>query len=399
MNITKKNAQLYFSLILALFWIIFGLMLGVVTVYLQAQGFSNSQIGLILGTVYLASTVLQPALAAIFDRTGKPLRFCLAAAYGVVTALTGTLLFLKPAGAALAVNIVLLFALKSALQSSVNSLVQSFELAGTPVNFGLARGVGSLAYGVIVAVAGVALEKVSPLLLPGSYLGLLVLMILLLALPKMNDCVPEKKAKTAGNRADRVALKHPCFVLFLIASGCFSLNAVVNGSFMLQIMQQMGGNSAEYGLATSIPAVLEFPAMILYSRFARRFGENRLLVVSGWAWFVKNALILMARSPEAIYAAQALQFISYALFIPGVVRYISAILPEEDFLKGQSLYGSAYTLGSVIATFFGGMLLDAVGVHNTLAIAQVFSFLGALLLSISVKQSAQLVRGGKRIKG
>ena len=107
----------------------------------------------------------------------------------------------------------------------------------------------------------------------------------------------------------------------------------------------------------------------------------------------------MARSPEAIYAAQALQFISYALFIPGVVRYISAILPEEDFLKGQSLYGSAYTLGSVISTFFGGMLLDAVGVHNTLAIAQAFSFLGALLLSISVKQSAQLVRGGKRITG
>lgn len=390
MTITKKNAQLYYSLILGMFWLIFGLMLGVVTVYLQALGYSNSQIGLILGMVYLTSTVLQPALAALFDRTGKPLRFCLAAAYGVVMLLTGTLMLLPLKGAALAVNLVLLFALKSALQSSVNSMVQSFDLAGMPVNFGFARGVGSLVYGVIVAIAGVALEKVSPLLLPGSYLGLLILMILLLILPKMDDRAPQRSGRQNGKPADRAALSRPCFVLFLIASGCFSLNAVVNGSFMLQIMQKMGGNSAEYGLATSIPAILEFPAMILYSRFARKCGENRLLVLSGWAWFVKNAVILMARTPEAIYAAQALQFVSYALFIPGVVRYIRKILPEEAFLKGQSLYGSAYTMGSVIATFFGGMLLDAVGVQNTLAIAQVFSFMGALLLSISVRQSASL---------
>ena len=395
MTITRKNAQLYYSLILGLFWVIFGLMLGVATVYLQAQGYSNSQIGLTLGIIYLTSTVLQPLLAALFDRMGKPLRMCVAAAYGVVTLLTGTLLFLQPEGAALAVNLVLLFALKSALQSSINSMVQSFELAGTPVNFGLARGIGSLSYGVIVAIAGVVLEKVSPLLLPGSYLGLLILMILLLALPKMDDRVPEKKAKQKGEKKGSAALSHPCFVLFLIASACFSLNATVNGSFMLQIMQKMGGNSAEYGLATSIPAVLEFPAMILYSWFARRAGENRLLVVSGWAWFVKNGLILLARSPEAIYAAQALQFVSYALFIPGVVRYISSILPEEAFLKGQSLYGSAYTLGNVIASFSGGVLLDAVGVNNTLAIVQVFSFLGALLLSISVKKSVQLTRAKK----
>lgn len=386
MTITKKNAQLYFSLILGMYWMIFGLMLGMVSVYLQAQGYSNSQIGLTLGCVYTLSTILQPALAALFDRTGKPLRRCIAAAYVVIALLTASVLFLPLSAYALTINLVALFALKSALQSIVNSLVQTFEHAGFTVNFGAARGLGSLIYGLVIAAAGIALETVSPLLLPFVYLALTALMLLLLILPKMNDSAPlqRKEKQTAAGRA---GLSSPAFVLFLIASISFSLNAVVNGSFMLQIMQELGGNSAEYGMATSIAAFLEFPAMLLYSRFSKRFGNNRLLVLSGWAWFAKNGLILLARTPEAIYAAQLLQFISFAFFIPAEVRYVGQILPAEAFLKGQSLFGSAYTAGSVIAAFFGGALLDIVGVRSTLLIAQSFSLLGAILLTVSVKKS------------
>lgn len=117
----------------------------------------------------------------------------------------------------------------------------------------------------------------------------------------MNDAAPVRRNnRLHGNRA---GLTSPAFLLFLISSTCLSLNAVMNGSFMLQIMQELGGGSTEYGLATSIPAILEFPAMLLFSRFSKRFGNERLLVFSGWAWFVKNGLILLARSPEAIYAS------------------------------------------------------------------------------------------------
>lgn len=387
MTITRKNAQAYFSSILSLFWLIFGLMLGVISVYLQAHGFTNTQIGLILGTINLLSTVLQPSLATIFDRTGRPLRRCLAVSYGVLLLLSASLLLLPLPRPLLLVNIVALFALKSSLQPNVNALVQTFEHAGFPVNFGAARGMGSLTYGIIIAIAGAALERISPLLLPASYIGLLALFILLLTIPKMDDSAPINRTRRV--QTDRAGLSSPAFILFLIASTCFSLNAVMNGSFMLQIMQGLGGGSTEYGLATSIPAILEFPAMLLFSRFSRRFGNERLLVFAGWAWFAKNGLILLARSPEAIYAAQLLQFVSYAFFIPGVVDYIAKILPAESFLKGQSLYGSAYTIGSVIAVFFGGTLLDRFGVHTTLTMAQCFSLIGAVLLTLSVRAAGR----------
>lgn len=386
MKITPRNAQLYFSSILSLFWIILGLMLGMITVYLQAHGFSNSEIGWILAAVNLTSTLLQPALAAIFERSGQPLRRCIAACYALIAVLAAIVFLIPMPTPALLAFLWAMFALKSSMQSSVNSLVQSFEQIGCPVNFGVARGIGSLVYGVVVAIAGAALEKISPLMLPAAYIGFVLAFVLLLVIPKMGDRAPVRRK--AGSGTDRAALRQPAFILFLVASAFFSLNAVMNGSFMLQIMQSLGGNSAEYGLATSIAAWLEFPAMLLYSRFCKRFGENRLLVLSGWAWFAKNGLILLARSPEAIYAAQMLQFFSFALFIPGVVRYIAKILPEDVFLRGQSLYGSAYTAGSVVAVFFGGVLMDAAGVYNTLLIAQTFSFLGAILLTLSVRLSS-----------
>ena len=390
MKITRKNAQRYFSVILSVYWTIYGLMFGFVSVYLQTLGYSNSGIGLTLGFSYLLSTLLQPVIAVVFNRTGKSLHFCLAVCFCALSLLSAALLLPKFPGAA--ALIVFIYALQSALQPSVNSLVQTFELAGLPVDFGAARGIGSLAYGAVTAAAGLALEHISPLLLPACYLAVMLGMVVLLALPRLPERQrPCRRADEPGSSAHSTAA-HPCFILFLIASACFSLNAVVNGSFMLQIMQQIGGGSAELGLAVSIPAVLEFPAMLLYSRFARRFGENRLLVLSGWAWFVKNGMILLASSPEAIYAAQLLQFVSYAFFIPGVVRYIARVLPPSAFLKGQSMYGSAYTAGSVIAVFFGGLLLDAVGVTSTLAIAQCFSFTGAILLTLSVRKSANCAR-------
>lgn len=387
MKINRKNAQGYFSLILILFWVIYGLMFGFASVYLQALGYSNSRIGATLGFAYLLSTFLQPMIASAFDRSGKSLRTCLAFCYGLLTLLSAALLLPHRLGAVVPVNIVVVFALQSALQPSINALVQTFELAGLPVNFGAARGIGSLAYGAVTAAVGIALERISPLLLPAWYLAIMLVMILLLAVPRMSDGARALRRSIDRSTPGAACYTRPCFVLFLIASTCFSLNAVVNGSFMLQIMQQIGGGSSELGLAVSIPAVLEFPAMLLYSRFTRRFGEDRLLILSGWAWFVKNGMILLARSPEAIYAAQLLQFVSYAFFIPGVVRYIDKVLPPEAFLKGQSLYGSAYTAGSVIAVFSGGLLLDAMGVTGTLAVAQCFSFLGAILLTVSVYKS------------
>ena len=59
-----RSATPYYALIQGLYWAIFCLMVGFASVFLLDRGFTNGQIGLILGLSYLLSAVLQPVVGA-----------------------------------------------------------------------------------------------------------------------------------------------------------------------------------------------------------------------------------------------------------------------------------------------------------------------------------------------
>ena len=127
--------------------------------------------------------------------------------------------------------------------------------------------------------------------------------------------------------------------------------------------------------------------MILYRRFADKVGNRRLLAFAGWMWALKNFLIMLAPSVYLIYAAELLQFVGYAIYVPVGVRYIAHTLPESEFLKGQALVGSASTAGYLIAGFVGGPMIDLVGLSATLWGVQLFSVGGVLLFTCAMTKS------------
>ena len=152
-------------------------------------------------------------------------------------------------------------------------------------------------------------------------------------------------------------------------------------------MQNIGGDSHNLGIAIAIASLVEFPAMCLFSHVNKRIGEHDLLMISAWAWFAKNIVILFANRPGIIYIAEILQFCSYGLYIPAIVQFVGRVFPGRDNLIGQASVGSAYTTGSVIATFLGGKLLDAAGVSATLLVITVVTLTGAVLFTVSTSFS------------
>ena len=86
--------------------------------------------------------------------------------------------------------------------------------------------------------------------------------------------------------------------------------------------------------------------------------------MAAWVWVVKDVLTALATSPAMLYAISLLQFASYAFYVPAAVEYVSDALPQQDFLAGQALVGTAFTLGSLAATFIGGWMLDLLGVRG-----------------------------------
>lgn len=385
LNLQKKNAQILYTAIQSLFWLTYGLMFAFAAVYLQGRDFSNSGIGIVLGCSYGLSTILQPAVASLFARKDIQVEQGMCRIYLLIIALAILLLALPLPKIGVAPVVVLIFSLESALQPSVDTLARRWSNMGYPVNYGASRGFGSLLYAGMTAGMGMLLQKISAQIIPLFYLGTMAASVLILKTIRIPQISTEKNEKTTFYPR-KIRCDNSRFMLVLIGISCLSLGHVLVDNFMLQIMQNIGGNSGNLGIAISIASLVEFPAMLMYSSLSKRFGADRLLVFSAWAWLLKNLMILLAPSPGMIYLAEIMQFASYGIYIPASIEYIAQIFPAETNLKGQSFAGSAYTVGSVIATFMGGILLDALGIGNTLKIMVGITLLGAILFSISIRK-------------
>ena len=173
----------------------------------------------------------------------------------------------------------------------------------------------------------------------------------------------------------------------LLAAGTllFFSHSFLSG-YMLQIVQNVGGGSGDMGMLTGWVAVLELPTMFLFERLLRRFSCGGLLRFAAVFFAVKNLSALAAGSVGGLYAAMGFQLISYALFIPASVRFAGQLSDPGGANRAQAYVTTATTFGSVCASGFGGLLIDALGVRAALAVTAGSACLGALVMVLGLRE-------------
>ena len=389
-RVTQKNATAFYAVIQALYYCSLALISGYASAYLLNRGFTNGQIGVLLGIGNLCAVGLQPLAALVVSRTGIRIGKVVIGTNAVIAALALALLLLPFSGAVFCVTYALIFLLTQSMSSSINSLYRGYHERGTKISFGVARGFGSAAYSTVSLAVGVLIQKFTPDILPGLYVVpclLLCVFVFIFNAPNME----ERQAVDVRPKEKKILLReYPQFYLFFAGVLCLSTSNAFTETYQLQIIQRIGGNSSNLGVAIFISAMTELPAMILYRRFADKVGNRRLIAFAGWMWATKNFLIMLAPNVHLIYAAEFLQFIGYAFYVPAGVRYIAHTLPESEFLKGQAVVGSASTAGYLIAGFVGGPMIDIIGLNATLWGVQLFSVGGVLLFTSAMMKSLHM---------
>ena len=109
-----------------------------------------------------------------------------------------------------------------------------------------------------------------------------------------------------------------------------------------------------------------------------------MLMFAGWAWVVRYVIVMLAASPMMIFASQLMHFCTFAFYTPASIDFMSEVLSAKDFLKGQAILGSICSVGSVFATFVGGILLDVLGVSATIGCIIGVAFIGAICFTMAV---------------
>ena len=394
-KINRKNATAFFAVIQILYFCTHALVNGYAATYLLSYGFSSGQIGIMLGIGNLCAVGVQLLAASIVSHTGIRIGKVIMVTHVVVAALALALIWVPHGGIIFCVVFVLVFLLTKAMMPMVNSLYYGYHEQGTKINFGVARGLGSGAYSLACLAAGVLVQRFTSGILPWMY----IVSCLLLCVAVYIFNAPNTEERTASGvtpREKRILMReYPQFYLFFAGVLCLSTTNGFTETYLPQIIQQIGGTNSDFGVATFISAIVEMPAMFLYRRFADKTGNRKLLIFAGWMWAAKNFLIMLAPTTYLIFAAELLQFVGYAIYIPAGVRYIAHTLPESEFLKGQSLVVSAFTAGCLIAGFVGGPMIDLFGLRATFWGVQLFSVAGVILFTCAMLKSLHMFPSDK----
>lgn len=270
----------------------------------------------------------------------------------------------------------------------VNSLAFAFQKQGIDVKFGVARGIGSVAYALASLVLGNVVKAVSPTLMPLAYMVIFLGILPLVRSFKMpetegDEVVEEKVVENESTGA--FIKKHLEFMIFLAGFVLVYFDHTIINNFFINVIKNVGGNTGDMGNAVFLAAMLELPTMALFEKYKNKINIKNTIVISAVFFTLKHTLTYFATNMFMIYLAQATQMLAYALFIPASVYYVDKLFDAKDAVKGQALVTTSMTVSGVLASFLGGILLDNMGVYETLFLGLVLSAIGTIVMIITVE--------------
>lgn len=398
----KQFWTLRYTLINVTYFVAFCTIHALAAVYLLDHGFTNTEVGILLAIANILSAVAQPVVAGIIDKPG-PLtnrRFILIAV--TIIALGSLLLmFLGNNKALVFVIYMLIYMVQFTYQPIMTALCFEYQKAGCNIYYGLARGLGSASFAITSAFVGGAVEKNGVgILLIINVVSMLLSGILVFTFKKNDNIkstdigtnneryggssVETEKSDTAHNNLFDFIRTYPAFSLFLLGTICFFFAHNMINDFMIQIIRFLGGGEKELGYSNFLQAILELPVMALIGIVLKKITSDRLLILSGIAFFIKILILVFATNMIGMYLSQSFQLFAYAVFIPAGAYYVSKHMSESDQVKGQAFITSAITIGGVFSNLLSGVILDHLGIRAMLITGTAVNAVGVVIAFISM---------------
>lgn len=376
------------------YWALSGIIFGFTAVYLQEKQYTNYQIGIIFAMGNIFGFVAQPLIAVHIDKSRSTalLRYILSTAAISLVLMLGVL-FMPSACLPLSAAFVLLIGGNILLQPLCISLCFYLETFGSKINFSAARAVGSLSYGLATVVLGLLVECVSASAVPLSYIiitalfGALALSYTLGAKPReiTKEAAVEVSEKPSG--IFEFLKENKRFTFFLLGTSLLYFTHSLLGNFMIEFVRNVGGDSSDMGSILAFMTLSEIPAMLLFSKLSRRFSCSALLRFAVIMFTLKELMIYLAGSVAMFYAAEALQALSFAIFVPASVRYADEVIEKRNSTKGQTFITAVISMASIFASIIGGILLDGAGATAALLVGVLVSAAGTFVTMFAIQKA------------
>lgn len=381
-----------YTLMQTSYWGIFCALNGYAALYLDGKGFSAGQTGTLLAAGNILAAFLQPMVAAKADRPGRLSLKELIVTLGLISALAAALLCVtKNDFWIVSILFCISVVTNQILQPLANAVSMYYMNRGEKINFGFARGIGSVAYAGVSYLIGMLAGQVGVIVIPVAVIALYAVFLVMAFSFRIRKKGEESEGSEEKNTKGFVQLfaEHKTFAVFLAGIVVMFIFHFMTNTYMFQMVQAVGGDSRSMGIAVSIAAVCEIPVMIFFSKLVERIRVETLLRIAGIGWLVKAVAFCFCTSVAGIYATQVLQILAFGIYVPASVYYANQTMDESSKVKGQAMVTTAFTVGSVIGNLLGGKLIDWYGVHVMLTVGAVCTGVGAVLFFLGTRKDTE----------
>lgn len=385
---TERNQAVY-PVLHMVFWCAYAIIWGYTAVYLGHYGYSSGVVGLVTGAGAVISVLLQPLLAYMVKKgrnltTGKLLFVLKIIAIAVALWMWG-----EPSGKwTVAILFMILAAIEVTIPSMLSTLAMNHVNSGHRINYGAARGLGSVAYALASFALGYLVKQMEirwfALLYVVFSLFFLLFCVLFRETP---ETVGSENSLSALEEQKQMGImkKYPFLLYFLVGTVLLFMGHNMINIFLVNIIEEVGGNSENLGVAIAIAATLELPIMAYFNRLAEKIDVRKLLVFSSVCFLVKCILTYLSGNLMMIYLAQTVQIAAFGLFTPASVHFINVFMKRKDSGIGQALLGAfSLGLGGALGNVIGGFVLERFGASGMLLVTILLSASGLLFIIKSV---------------
>lgn len=351
---------------------------------------------MLLAGCYLCAALLQPLIALRMDKSKRMSLTQLVMLLGVMETASVIGLMLGATSKLLTVLMLFLnFAIVYMLQPVTNAIAMVYRQSGHRLKFGVARGLGSLAYALTSALAGKILEC-----WPGNpvlyfTVALIVVMLVFAVIfdrrfskvQQQGSIVRLEMAQTQTQSIIGFIADHRKYSIMLIGIALLCTFHNMSETYLVMIMEKLGGGTADTGIALGLAALFELPPLLLINRLRRRFSSGRLMQVAAVGFSIKAICICLSGSVLQIELSMMLQAIGYALYTAASVYYVSEVISTNDQIKGQTLVTASFTVGGVVGSLLGGVLIEKMGLQGMLIAGLIISLIGSAVVVCNVETS------------
>lgn len=386
---TEKRVNRMYCLMQIGYWGMLASFTAFQTAVLLSRGFSSSDVGVFLALGCLAGMISMPLIGSWADKHPDiPLKWLFALLMLPTLGVNFLFYFTRPGWWGTALVFLLLGVLETNSFPIIDSMAMQYINAGMDVNYSLGRGLGAFSYAVVCVLEGRQTARwgvETALLTHGALIVVMILLVALFPLFPKAALLPAEERKPTHSALYLLRTNIP-YTLMLF--GCFfGLIAIMPiGNFLVTMVAELGGDSGDLGLAQFLMAASELPGAFAFQKLYRRYGTEKVMLISLVFMIAKPALILASGNLTMLLAVQPIQMLGYGLFTPANTYFANENVAPEDRQQGQSLKMVITTgFGSMAGNLLSGWALDVGGTTLMLSLCIASGVIGLVLGACAVR--------------